>query len=184
MTFRPDKADATCELAHATLFIDTVQEEDMNLAEPRFENGPAKLIAGLGGHYTAETNKGIPALWERFGPTYMDRVPGQVGGDAYGVCYNFAPNAEIDYLAGVEVTRFEGLPAELARLSIPPQTYAVFPHAGHVSELSELWMEIFQEWLPKSGREFVGGPSYERYAAAFDPKSGTGGMEIWVALKN
>jgi AraC family transcriptional regulator len=156
----------------------------MQVPEPRFENGPAMLISGLGGHYTAETNKEIPALWQRFGPEYMGRVPGQVGSATYGVCYNFAPNEVFDYLAGVEVSSFKGLPAEFKQLSIPPQRYAVFPHAGHVSKLSELWMSIFDQWLPKSGREFAGGPSYERYDAVFDPKSGMGGMEIWVAVKN
>jgi AraC family transcriptional regulator len=151
--------------------------------QPRFEDGAAKLIAGLGGHYTGETNRQIPELWRRFGPQYMGRVPGQVGGVTYGVCYNFAPDTAFDYLAGVEVSSFEGLPAELSKLSIGTQRYAVFPNAGHVSELSALWMAIFGEWLPKSGHAFSGGPSYERYAEAFDPKTGTGGMEIWIALK-
>jgi AraC family transcriptional regulator len=163
-------------------FVSQIREEEMEVG--RFEDGPAKLIAGLGGHYTGETNKEIPQLWQRFGPKYMGRVPGQVDGESYGVCYNFKPNAVFDYLAGVEVTSFAGLPSELTQLSIPPQRYAVFPHSGHVSKLGDLWMAIFQDWLPKSGREFAGGPSYERYAAEFNPKTGTGGLEIWIALKN
>jgi AraC family transcriptional regulator len=152
--------------------------------QPRFEDGAARLIAGLGGHYTSETNRQIPELWQRFGPQYMGRVPGQVGGVTYGVCHNFAPDTAFDYLAGVEVSSFERLPAELSKLSIGPQHYAVFPNPGHVSELSALWMAIFGEWLPKSGREFSGGPSYERYSEAFDPRTGRGGMEIWIALKD
>jgi AraC family transcriptional regulator len=107
-----------------------------------------------------------------------------VGGASYGVCYNFAPNAVFDYLAGVEVSSFKAVPAEFKQLSVPPQRYAVFPHTDHVSKLSDLWMAIFGEWLPKSGQEFSGGPSYERYDDSFDPESGTGGMEIWVAVKN
>jgi AraC family transcriptional regulator len=79
------------------------------------------------------------------------------------ICYNFAPNAVFDYLAGVEVSSFKDAPAEFTQLSIPPQRYAVFP---------------------QSGREFSGGPSYERYDTSFDPKSGMGGMEIWLAVKN
>ena len=156
----------------------------MKIAKPRFENGKALLLAGLSGRYTGETNSQIPALWQRFGPEYFGRVPGQVGMVSYGVCYNFAPEAVFDYLAGVEVTSLAGVPAALTQLRIDPQRYAVFAHDGHVSKLGENWMGIFNEWLPKSGHEFAGGTSYERYGADFDPKTGLGGMEIWVALKN
>jgi AraC family transcriptional regulator len=53
-----------------------------------------------------------------------------------------------NYLAGVEVSSFAGMPTEFTQLSIPPQRYSVFPHADHVSKVVELWMAIFQEWLP------------------------------------
>ena len=36
------------------------------------------LIAGLGGHYGNENRAQIPDLWQRFGPRYFGRVPGQV----------------------------------------------------------------------------------------------------------
>ena len=89
----------------------------------------------LGGHHTVDTNKDIPALWQRFGPQCMGRVPGQVANASYGVCYNFAPNTVFDYLAGVEVSSFGGVPSEFTQLTIPPQRYAAFPHADHVSEV-------------------------------------------------
>ena len=52
----------------------------VELAPPRFEDGRAMLIAGLGERYTFETNKGIPFQWQRFSP-YIGNIPGQVGRD-------------------------------------------------------------------------------------------------------
>jgi hypothetical protein len=45
---------------------------------PRFENGSAMLIAGLGGGYGNENRAQIRDLWQRFGARYFGRVPGQV----------------------------------------------------------------------------------------------------------
>jgi hypothetical protein len=44
---------------------------------PRFENGSAMLIAGLGGRYGNENRAQIPDLWQRFGTRYFGRVPGR-----------------------------------------------------------------------------------------------------------
>src|SRR5580704_11095065 len=99
---------------------------------PRFESGRAMQIAGLGGRFGNHNRAQIPALWQRFGPQYFGRVPGQVDRKCYGVCSNMDENGEIDYLAGVEVSSFEGLPADLTQLTITPQRYAVFAHDGHI----------------------------------------------------
>ena len=155
----------------------------MTIAEPRYVDGEAMLVAGLGLRFDADTRSQLPALWQRFGKDHFGRVPGQVGGATYGVCHNFSRDMTFDYLAGVEVESLDGLPKELARLSIAASHYAVFRHAGHVSELGPAWMAIFQDWLPKSAETFEGRPCFERYGEGFDPKSGRGGMEIWVAVK-
>src|SRR5579862_3546761 len=91
---------------------------------PRFENGRAMLIAGLSGRFGNENRSEIPALWMRFGPQYFGRVPGQVDKKSYGVCSNMDGRGNLDYLAGVEVRSFDGLPAELTRLSLAPHRYA------------------------------------------------------------
>jgi AraC family transcriptional regulator len=150
---------------------------------PRFEEGAAMLIAGLGGRYGAENRGQIPALWQRFGSQYFGRVPGQVDGKSYGVCSNMDGKGNLDYLAGVEVSGPDGLPAELTRIGIAPQRYAVFPHAGHISAISSTWMGIFEDWLPKSGLAVAAAPSFERYGEAFDPAIAIGNVEIWIPLK-
>jgi len=150
---------------------------------PRFENGRAMLIAGLGGRYGNENRAQIPALWQRFGPRYFGRVPGQVDKKAYGVCSNMDDKGNVDYLAGIEVSSSEGLPAELTQLSIAPGRYAVFGHLGHVSSIGRTWMDIFETWLPKSGVTLAPAPSFECYAEEFDPAIAIGNVEIWIPIK-
>jgi AraC family transcriptional regulator len=67
----------------------------------------------------------------------------------------------LDYLAGVEVSSSEGLPAEFMHLSIAPGRYAVFGHAGHISSIGRTWMDIFETWLPKSGFAPAPAPGFE-----------------------
>jgi AraC family transcriptional regulator len=150
---------------------------------PRFETGRSMRIAGLGGRFGDHNRAQIPALWQRFGPKYFGRVPGQVGRKSYGVCSNMDENGDVDYLAGVEVSSFAGLPAELTQLTIAPQRYAVFAHDGHVSQISSVWMDIFAVWLPQSGCEVAAAPSFECYSEAFDPEVAIGNVEIWIPVK-
>jgi AraC family transcriptional regulator len=152
---------------------------------PRFEDGDTKLIAGLRGHYTRETMRDIPDLWKRFAP-YIGKVPGQVGGVAYGVCFPLSDG--FDYLAGVEVASATELPEAFSVVTMPVQRYAVFTHRGHVSKLQETCDAIEREWLPRSQYAFVHGlpgtPGFfERYGESFDPRIGVGDVEVWVPIK-
>jgi len=152
-------------------------------ASPRFESAPGFTVAGLSGRYNPETARDIQSLWQQFSPHQFGRVPGQVGEKFYGVCYNFDAQGNFDYAASVEVDASGGVPTELTQVTVPAGRYAVFPHAGHVSDISKTWMDIFQNWLPRSGRRVARGPSFEVYSEDFDPKVGTGGVEIWIPLE-
>ena len=157
----------------------------VQLEAPRFENGKALVVAGLRSRYTSETMNGIPAQWERFVP-HIGKIPGQVGRVAYGACWNFADG--IDYLTGVEVSSSSGLPGDFSVVTIPAQKYAVFPHRAHVSELRET-LDAVDKWLQGSGLGAVLGsaetPSFfERYSEEFDPRTGMGGMEVWIPIKS
>src|SRR5258708_39508905 len=123
----------------------------MQLEAPRIEHGKVLRIAGLREHYTAETMKDIPELWQRFAP-HIGNVPGQVGHVAYGLCFNALSPDGMDYLAGVEVSSSSGLPGEFSVATIPAQKYAIFPHHEHVSKLGES-LDAIDKWLPGSGLE-------------------------------
>jgi AraC family transcriptional regulator len=158
------------------------------LKAPRFENGKPLLIAGFRSHYTADTMNNIPAQWERFAP-YIGKIPGQVGHAAYGVGLQAAnTSGGIDYLSGVEVSSSSGSPGEFSFVAVPAQKYAVFPHREHVSKLRETLDAIWQTWLPNSGVVAARGGSdapafFERYGEDFDPRTGIGGIEVWIPIK-
>ena len=156
------------------------------LAPPRFENGKALLIAGLRQLYTAETMKDLPAQWQLFVP-YLGTIPGQVGRAVYGVCWQPADGAGIEYLTGIEVSGFAGLPGDFTVVSLAAMNYAVFSHRDHVSKLYETCNAISQ-WLPESGYQHADDPEtpafFERYTEEFDPHTGMGGMEVWVPIKS
>jgi AraC family transcriptional regulator len=159
----------------------------VQLEGPRFENSKALLIAGLSEHYTSETMKNMPELWQRFAP-HIGKVPGQVGPVAYGLCFNALSPDGMDYLAGVEVSASSGLPSEFSVAIIPVQKYAVFSHREHVSKLYET-LGAIDKWLPGSGLKASSGtpeaPSFfERYSEEFNPQTGMGGVEVWIPIQS
>ena len=153
------------------------------LNSPRFEDKPARLFAGLNEKFSSENPAGIPALWQRFNQ-YWNAIPNMIPGDAYGICHNYDNRGTFDYVAGVEVTTLADLPVELFRIEIPAQRYAVFSHDGHVSEIRSVCQAIWNKWLPQSGFKAANTPMQERYHARFDPRTGTGGFEIWLPIKD
>jgi AraC family transcriptional regulator len=109
-----------------------------------------------------------------------------VGHAAYGACWNLAGG--LDYLTGVEVSSSSSIPGEFNVVDIPAQKYAVFPHREQVSKLRET-LDAIDKWLPGSALEAACGsaetPSFfERYSEEFDPRTGMGGMEVWIPIKS
>jgi AraC family transcriptional regulator len=113
----------------------------------------------------------------------IGHIAGQVGATAYGVCHNGDDEGNFDYIAGVAVASFSGLPLEFGRVRIPAQKYAVFIHADHVSTVRRTVATIWNKWLPESGLEVADAPNFERYGEAFDGRTGLGGFEIWIPIK-
>ena len=180
----PEAARMQGDLATIKL-VEAIAMDDnpiVNLALPRFEDGRAMLIAGLGQRYTFETNQGIPFQWQRFVP-YIGHIPGQIGGTTYGLCCNQDADGAFDYVCGVEVSRADEIPPELQRVRIQKQRYAVFTHAGHVSRLRAVAYTIWNRMLPALGLAVAEAPDFELYDNRVDPKTGMGIVEIWVPIK-
>jgi AraC family transcriptional regulator len=125
--------------------------------------------------------EGIPAQWQRFAPN-IGKIPGQVGWTCYGVCFNFDADANMDYMCGVEVAGSAPLPSGMDRLPIAEHHYAVFSHRDHISKIGSTWDAIFKEWMPKSGYSAAKAPQFETYGPDYDPRSGTGLVEIWIPI--
>jgi AraC family transcriptional regulator len=158
-------------------------QRSLNTIEPtRFEERGPLVIVGLSGRFTPETRDGIALLWRRFAP-HIGKIPGEVGGSAYGV--SSMEDGSIDYMAGVEVAEDAALPEGFRRVCLTAKTYAVFSHRGHVSSIPAVIGAIGSEWLPYSGWAIADGPQIvERYGRAFDTKTASGLIEIWIPLRD
>ena len=150
------------------------------LEQPRFVDGPQRVVAGFGEHYPYDSIEGIPGLWQRLGP-HIGRVPNQLGHATLGLSYN-GDGTGFDYLAGVEVSSTDGIDDTFKIVVIPAGRYAVFRHNGHVSGIRQTCEQIWNDWLPSSGKQFAPTPSFERYGEEFDPATVSGIVEIWCPL--
>ena len=154
------------------------------LSPPRLVQGRALLLAGLSAHYSHEGSAGIPGQWQRFAP-WIGHIPGETGPPvSYGVICNADDNGDFDYLCGIEVSDFSGVPAELTRLRLAAQRYAVFANPGHVTQIRATCHVAWNEWLPASGETPADAPFLEFYPEAFDPQTGEGGFEVWLPLSS
>lgn len=160
------------------------QEEQMRnqVPEPdRWEKKPARLFAGISRTYTMSEREKIPAHWQEF-VQYLGKISKQVGDDCYGICWS--ANAEtFDYLTAVEISETGPLPEGFTTLELVPQHYAVFIHYGHSSGIPQTIAAIWEKWLPASGLKAANAPCYERYTSEYNPKTGMGGVEIWIPIQ-
>lgn len=152
----------------------------MNTFQPnRYEHGHSMLLAGLRHHHNYnEAVTSIPVQWRTF--VQQLPLPAQTQQITYGVmCGHDASSFE--YMTGVEVSSFDGLPAETGRVRIQPARYAVFVHSGAIANIRETWQKIY-DWLLHSSYESSHTPDFERYDERFDPQTGIGDVEVWVGV--
>ncbi|MEP9388324.1 AraC family transcriptional regulator [Mesorhizobium sp. KR9-304] len=169
----------TILLVEANL-MDTDQTR-AKLEKPRFVDAKPMMVAGIGARFEYGNMDGIPAQWQRFNQ-HIGSIPGAIDGAAYGVCTASDANG-FDYISAVEVSSFSDLDPTFMRVRIPAQRYAVFSHCDHISTIRTTMRAIWSEWLPHSGREIEESPTLERYGPEFDPRSGNGGLEVWLPVK-
>jgi AraC family transcriptional regulator len=87
------------------------------------------------------------------------------------------------YVTGVEVSEFPSEPANYTRLRLPPHSYAVFEHTGHISGVQASWNNVWQHGLRQAGLQAADGACFELYGERFDGKTGNGGLELWVPVR-
>lgn len=160
---------------------DNKPETPSTFSEPRIVNGDAMVIVGLKKRYDDSTSAEMPSQWQAFQP-HIGNIDNQKGNVAFGVLCNSDDEGNIDYITGVEVSQYPDATKELDGLRVPPQTYAVFKHDGHVAEIGRTWKAIFGNWLPDADHKLVDAPQLERYGEGFDTESGMGDIEIWIPV--
>ena len=159
-----------------------MNEQLIALSEPRFVDSDTLLIVGIKRRYNDDTSSQMPAQWQAFRP-HIGHINYQRGNVAFGLLCNSDNEGNIDYVTGVEVSQLSEAAEDLDGIRIPPQTYAVFKHDSHVSEIRRTWKTIFAKWVPEANCKLVDAPQMERYGEVFDPQTGIGDIEIWIPVE-
>ena len=148
----------------------------------RFETLPEMKLAGVREAFAFEASIAhIPEMWKRFTPQWP--LPGQNGTVAYGaMCGVHDEGRTLEYIAAVEVASFDDLPTDLGRMIVPAARYAVFRHEGDAWTLPDTWARAINDWLPLSNFDDRETPAFERFAADFDHRHGTGLVEIFLPV--
>jgi AraC family transcriptional regulator len=159
-----------------------LESKAMTLKEPRIEKTGEMLFVGLKEKVLYGEMQAVAGQWQRFmsGPYHeiAHRKPGIPVGIAAA-----SDDTGIDYVCAAEVGRFGAIPKGLVNLTLPPRTYAVFAHDAHITSLRETYRAIWDTWLPASGRRPLDAPSFERHNDTFDPRTGDGGVTIWIPVE-
>ncbi|SDG51285.1 AraC family transcriptional regulator [Pelagibacterium luteolum] len=165
------------------LRMDRVDETAVALDEPRRETGDAMTIIGLARRYGYRDVGGIPAQWTAF--QAFEGTLGEDKGVWFGLCDAFdEAEGTFRYTCGVRAAAPHAVPPELEQIKVPAQTYLVFAHKSHISQLRHTMNEIWSRYLPSSPFEADGSaPMFELYDEKFDPHTGLGGIEIWIPIK-
>ncbi|MDF2963508.1 MAG: hypothetical protein K0S39_5243 [Paenibacillus sp.] len=109
----------------------------------------------------------IAGQWESF----MTRIHeiGDRGTAALGVCFSIPGENPFDYITGAIVNNDASstVPEGMCKVTLEPQTYAIFTHTGPVAGLTVTYQEIDQ-WLKENGKyKRAATPDFEYYDERF-----------------
>ena len=153
----------------------------VRLDPPRIVDGQHMRVVGLAARCSFETTITIPAQWQRFMDCY-DAIPFKRDEIPIGVNDLADDDGQFLYVCGAEVHQFSKRSRELVHLEISPRQYAVFEHRGHVSTIYETYRTIWNEAMPATDRAVADAPIIERHNPAFNPRTGNGGLTLWIPL--
>lgn len=145
-----------------------------------FSHKPAFSVVGIRIHARGMSPE-ISALWKRFVPRISEIPHLAEPRVSYGIMDNFDDaTCELDYMAGVSVSRFDPLPSGMTVWPIAAADYAVFETT--LSSMGSTMEKIYSEWLPSSGYRPAPGPSFERYGESFNPENPVSVLSIYIPV--
>lgn len=156
-------------------------QAEVRLDPPRIVDEQAIRVVGLAERCSFDTTITIPAQWQRFMECY-GAIPHKRSHIPIGVSFGADDDGQFQYMCGAEVHRFGERTRGLVHLEIPPRPYAVFEHRGHVSTIGETYRSIWSEAMPATSRSVADAPVIERHDPSFDPRTGEGGLTLWIPL--
>ena len=125
-------------------------------------------------------------LWRSFMPR-LKEIETRVGNHLYSLqvydedyFQQFSPTREFEKWALAEVKNFSVIPDETEPFELPGGLYAVFQHKGMGTEI---FQNIFSEWLPNSGYALDNRPHFEILGEKYKQGSPDSEEEIWIPVK-
>jgi AraC family transcriptional regulator len=159
-----------------------LESKAMTLKEPRIEKAGALLFVGLSQHIGYNEMQYIAGQWQRFMQNHYSDIENKIDEPPAGITTASGDDG-IEHVTAAGVTKFGSIPKDLTKITLAPQTYAVFAHDGHVTQIRETYRAIWNDWFPNSGHVPAEAPGFERHNATFDPRTGNGGITIWLPVK-
>jgi AraC family transcriptional regulator len=154
----------------------------MKLKEPRFENVGELLFVGLSEHVPYEDMQNIAGQWQRFMSTVYSDIPYTLDEPPVGITTDSNDDG-IQYVCAAGVGKFDQTPKDCIKITLRPATYAIFEHGGHVAQIRETYNAIWNDWLSRSEYRPIEAPFFERHNDSFDPRTGNGGLTIWIPIR-
>ncbi|GHT78115.1 AraC family transcriptional regulator [Actinomycetota bacterium] len=174
--------------------------EEMNY---RIESKPEFRVIGIRKAMSADAEEGfkvVPLFWQDAAAqipqiaSYMGGLDGMDGLDGMSGNLDGNPDDTPKGLLGVStcnevdgeqnyyyiaVASNAPIPDGMHELSIPAQTWAIFPGSGTSTDIQTLQQRIVSEWLPTSGYEWANAPDIELYLNS-DPENMA--FEVWLPV--
>ncbi len=128
----------------------------------------------------------VAAFWQQRFQPFMARH-GLFGRPIYGISHDDPSITDPDkcrYDACVEVGADFVAPEGALITEIPGGRYASLPFRGTPDTIFQAWKALMRDWLPASGWQLDGRPTFEYYppGAAYDEASGTFECDIVIPL--
>lgn len=162
-------------------------EKIKSIAPIRIEpNSSSMKIAGIGENYLFTGPMNPSSQWQKITP-HLGNIAGQASRETYGLSFDMVDNRGIHYFCGVKVSdqaNESDLPDGFEIRTLPSSDYAVFEHDGDVSDIRSTCEAIWHQWIPQSGYRKPQNANYffERYGEKFNPRTGSGDIEIWIPV--
>lgn len=151
------------------------------LEPPWVTDAEAIHAVGLPQRHAYDAVIGIPIQWQAFMARYRE-IAHRRAGIPIGIVSPADEDGRFEYTCAAEVTRFAHLPPGLVQVELAARRYAVFEHRTHVSTIFDTYAAIWNEALPQHGWRPADAPVIERHQPGFDPRTGEGGLSIWIPL--
>lgn len=161
--------------------LDPGPVSNVTLAPPRMREEPPRSFVGLMSTCSLDELQAIPALWQRFSQQWQC-IDGAAGRLPFGYGGPIDEDGRFEYGCVVQVLPQASTPRGFERRRQPAARYAVFRHDAHVSTVRGSYRAILDDALPSLGLTRAPLASLERHLPSFDPRSGEGGVELWIPV--